>query len=284
MTMTPVSPLIRFGTSSFSSSDWVGPFYPEGTQPAEFLSYYASQFDTVEVDATYYRIPSREMVDSWVDKTPAGFLISAKFPRSIVHGGEKATPNREVILQGDETFKERDKFLNVMSRLGDRCGKLLIQFPYFNKSVFPGKNEFIDRLDAFLGELPTTFRYAVEIRNKAWLSKAYAEMLRKHDVSLVLVDQAWMPHADEIEKKFDPITTDFCYIRLIGDRKEIEKITKTWEKEVLFQMDRLTRWSEFLLKLTERQIPTLVYINNHFAGHAPATLRRLKELFEQAGK
>ena len=127
--------LIRFGTSSFSSSDWVGPFYPEGTAPTDFLSYYATQFDTVEIDATYYRIPSREMVDGWVDKTPDGFLISAKFPRSIVHGGEKAVPNREVILQGDETLKERDKFLNVMSRLGDRCGPLLIQFPYFNKSV-----------------------------------------------------------------------------------------------------------------------------------------------------
>lgn len=274
---------IRLGTSSFSSSDWVGPFYPEGTQPADYLSYYATQFDTVEIDATYYRIPSRQMVDGWVDKTPENFLISAKFPRSIVHGGEKATPNRDVILQGDETMKECDKFLNVMSRLGGRCGPLVVQFPYFNKKVFPSKNEFMERLDAFLEQLPDKFQYGVEIRNRAWLSKSYAEMLKKHNVGLVLVDQAWMPHADEVAEKFDPITSDFCYIRLIGDRKEIEKITKTWEKEVLFQVDRLTRWSEFLLKLTERQIPTLVYINNHFAGHAPATLRRLKEMFEKAG-
>ena len=143
-------------------------------------------------------------------------------------------------------------------------------------------SEFLERLESFLSDLPDNFRYGVEIRNKAWLSKKYADMLRSYNVAMVLVDQAWMPHADEIERKFDPITTDFCYIRLIGDRKEIEKITKTWEKEVLFQMDRLTRWSEFLLKLTEQQIPTLVYINNHFAGHAPATLRRLKEMFESA--
>jgi uncharacterized protein YecE (DUF72 family) len=249
----------------------VGPFYPKGTQ-----------FDTVEIDATYYRIPSRQMVDGWVEKTPENFLISAKFPRSIVHGGEKATPNRDVILQGDDTLRERDKFLDVIARLGDCCGPLVIQFPYFNKSVFPGKNEFMERLDAFLGDLPDKFRYGVEIRNRAWLSKNYADMLRKHKVALVLIDQAWMPHADEVAEKFDPVTTEFCYIRLIGDRKEIEKITKTWEKEVLFQMDRLTRWTEFLLKLTERQIPTLVYINNHFAGHAPATLRRLKEMLAKA--
>ena len=74
--------LIRFGCSSFSSEDWVGPFYPQGTKPAEYLHLYAEHFDTVEIDSTYYGIPRHSMVDGWRAKTPDGFLISAKFPRS----------------------------------------------------------------------------------------------------------------------------------------------------------------------------------------------------------
>src|SRR5206468_3839445 len=82
---TAAAGLVRFGTSSFSSEDWVGPFYPPGTAPGDFLRHYAHAFDTVEVDATYYAVPSARTVDGWVAKTPEGFLLAAKFPRSIVH-------------------------------------------------------------------------------------------------------------------------------------------------------------------------------------------------------
>jgi uncharacterized protein YecE (DUF72 family) len=281
MTDSQVSQFVRLGTSSFSSEDWVGPFYPPGTKPAEFLSYYASKFDTVEVDSTYYAIPAAKVVDGWVEKTPESFLISAKFPRSIVHGGNAATPNADLILQPDKTYKGRDQFLKVISRLGPRMGPLILQFPYFSKKVFSSPNPFFERLERFLTDLPKGFQYGVEIRNKTWLKSDFAEMCRAHRVALVLVDHAWMPHGDEIEKLFDPITTDFAYIRLLGDRQQIEEITKTWEKEVIDRGENLERWSHFLVRLAVRQIPTLVYINNHFAGHAPATLRRLQELLSQ---
>jgi hypothetical protein len=123
---------IRFGTSSFSSSDWMGPFYPDGTKPSDFLGYYAKQFDTVEVDATYYSLPTERMVDRWRAVTPGGFLIAAKFPRAIVHAGEKAKPDSGKLLMPEHTYEIRDRFLAVMSRLGDRLGPLLIQFPYFS--------------------------------------------------------------------------------------------------------------------------------------------------------
>lgn len=274
--------LIRFGTSSFSSEDWVGPFYPEGTKPAEFLSYYARQFDTVEVDATYYAIPSARTVEGWVEKTPEGFLISAKFPRSIVHGGEGATPAPDLILKPEATYADRDRFLKVIATLGTRLGPLVLQFPYFSKKVFTSREPFLERLDRFLGDLPKNFEYGVEIRNKTWLKADFADLLRRHQVSLVLVDQAWMPHGDEVEKLFDPVTGRVCYIRLLGDRQQIEAITKTWDREVIDREESLERWSAFLVRMMARQIRTLVYINNHYAGHAPATLRRLKELFERA--
>jgi len=272
---------LRFGTSSFSSKDWVGPFYPDGTQASDFLSHYAEQFDTVEIDATYYAVPSLDTVKGWIDKTPDDFTISAKFPRSIVHCGKDRIPDAEKILQPDSTFKIRDQFIDTLGRLEDRLGGLLIQFPYFSKNVFPSKKEFFERLDRFLGDLPAGLRYVVEIRNKAWLTKEYVEILRSHGVGMALVDHAWMPHGDEIEKKHDYHTSDRLYIRLIGDRKEIEKITRTWEREVLFQMDSLERWADFLVRNLEKEIQTLVYINNHFAGHAPATLRRLVQMVHE---
>jgi len=271
-------PLVRIGTSSFSENDWVGPFYPSGTKPGDFLTYYAKRFNTVEIDATYYAIPSAGTVDGWRLKTPEGFLISAKFPRSIVHGGKEAKPDQKVILVPEATYSARDKFLEVMNRLGDRMGPLVLQFPYFSKAVFDSADIFLERLDRFLTDLPPDFRYAVEIRNRGWLTKNFAEMLRRHNVALVLVDQAWMPHADEVEKKFDPVTTDLAYIRLLGDRKEIEAITKNWDKEVIDRGERLERWAEVVARLIEREVATLIYVNNHYAGHAPTTAERLHDL------
>jgi uncharacterized protein YecE (DUF72 family) len=270
---------VRFGCSSFSSDDWVGPFYPPGTRPADYLRHYARQFDTVEIDATYYAIPRASVVDGWFDKTPEGFLISAKFPRSMVHAGKGAVPDGSRILVPEETYHERDEFLRVMQRLGGRLGPLVLQFPYFSKKVFASEKPFMDRLDQFLGDLPGDFDYAVEVRNRQWLSPELAYLLRSHRVSLVLVDQAWMPHADEVLDRFDPVTGPLCYVRLLGDRKEIEAITDTWGEEVIDRRERLDRWVGVLHRMVERQVPTLVYVNNHYAGHAPATVRRLQESF-----
>jgi len=91
-----------------------------------------------------------------------------------------------------------------------------------------------------------------------------------------------MPHGDEIEEGFDPVTSDRVYIRLIGDREEIEAMTTTWEKEVLDRSARLKRWAALLTRLYRRQISSLVYINNHYAGHAPATARCLLALVDES--
>ena len=259
----------------------MGPFYPEGTQPLDFLKVYAGHFKTVEIDATYYAAPPRKSVDAWAAKTPDDFIISAKFPRTIVHCSESAKPDASKILVPEYTYAERDRFLEVISRLGSRLGPLIIQFPFFSKDIFPKAGEFFDRLDRFLADLPKDYRYGVEIRNRYWLKSAFAEMLRRHNVALVLVDQAWMPMPEEVEKQFDPVTTDFCYIRLLGDRKEIEAITQKWDKEVIDRIEKLEHWADYLFRLHQRQVRTYIYINNHYAGHAPATLRRLDEMFRR---
>ncbi|MCP4580130.1 MAG: DUF72 domain-containing protein [candidate division Zixibacteria bacterium] len=271
--------LIRFGTSSFSSRDWIGPFYAKGIKPMDFLKHYSRKFNAVEIDSTYYSIPSSYTVDGWLEKTPADFKISAKFPRTIVHAGKDKKPNAQLILNRDSTYGERDRFLEVMGRLKDSLGPLLIQFPYFSKNIFSIKDIFFERLDRFLGDLPKDFSYAVEIRNRHWLKKSFADMCRKHNVALVLADQAWMPHGEQVEKWFDPVTTGFSYIRLLGNRKEIEAITKSWEKEVIDQSGKLKRWAGVLKRLADREVEAYVFANNHYAGHAPATAKRLREIY-----
>lgn len=276
-----ISEYLKLGTSSFSETDWIGPFYPKGTKPSEFLSEYATKFDTVEIDATYYAVPSKRTVEGWARKTPEDFLIAAKFPRSIVHGGDGPKPDPDIILQPDRTYAERDRFLEHISLLGPRLGPLLIQFPYLNKQVFASRKQFFSRLNRFLGDLPKDFRYAVEIRNRHWLVPEFAAMLKEHNVALTLVDQAWMPHGDEMVKMIDCLTSDFVYVRLLGDRNEIEKITKSWEKEVIDRGESLERWADLLLDFVTRQIKTVVYVNNHYAGHAPATARRLLQMLRE---
>ena len=121
---------VRFGTSSFSTKDWVGPFYPPGTKSADYLAAYARRFDTVEVDSTYYGVPAHTTVERWRDRTPDDFLLSAKFPRDIVHGGKGARPDRDTILVPELAEPVRDEFLEAMAHMGDKLGPLVLQFPF----------------------------------------------------------------------------------------------------------------------------------------------------------
>ncbi len=175
-------PNLYLGTSSWSAESWVGPFYPPGTPPADFLPFYATQFRTVEIDSTYYRIPSRKMVQGWRDRTPPGFIFAAKFPGEITH--------KKLLVDCE---RETDEFLSVMGLLGEKLGPLLLQFPCLSQEAMPNSDAFLERLARYLERLPSTHRYAVEVRNKNWLAQPLLDLLRKHGVGLALVDQVWMP-------------------------------------------------------------------------------------------
>jgi uncharacterized protein YecE (DUF72 family) len=283
METTPGPPRVRIGTSSFSWEDWVGPFYPAGAKPGDYLRHYATRFDTVEVDATYYNIPSSATIAGWDEKTPAGFLLSAKFPRAIVHAGAGAKPDADQVLQPDPTYLVRDRFLRSMEPLAAKLGPLVLQFPYFDKQAFATPEPFYARLDRFLADLPGGFTYGVEVRNRPWLRPQLADICRQHRACLVLMDQAWMPHADEIEDRFPLVTGPYLYVRLLGDHKQIETLTTRWDREVVDRTERLQRWAAFLARAVRHSTPMLVYVNNHYAGHAPATAERLRKLLREAG-
>jgi len=269
---------VSLGTSSWSTPGWVGPFYPKGTKSADFLAHYAQHFRSVEADVTYYRVPSQSMVSGWRDQTPESFKICAKFPRSVVHAGTGPKPDPARVLIPSAVQVDTEAFLSAMSLLGDRCGPLVLQFPYFSASCFPEADEFLDRLDDYLGQLPKDFRYAVEVRNRAWLGKPLTEMLRRHEVALVLVEMGYMPHPADVASRLDVVTTDFLYGRLVGDRKAVEARSKRFDEIVVDQSASLQRWADLVGALSERATRTWLFANNHYAGHGPATIRELGDL------
>jgi uncharacterized protein YecE (DUF72 family) len=270
------------GTSSWSTKGWVGPFYPVGTKPADYLAHYATQFRVVEADVTYYRIPTPSMVGGWRDRTPDDFSVCAKFPRSIVHAGAGPRPDAGKLLLPEHVQQDTDLFCEAMAELGSKCGPLLLQFPYFNKSAFPDVEIFLERLDRFLEALPKEFRYAVEVRNQHWLDERLTALLRRRDVSLTLVEMSYMPHPADVSRHLDVVTSDVLYGRLIGDRKAVEARTKVFDEVVVDQSPSLARWAALMGALSERVTRTYLFANNHYAGHGPATIRELGRMLEES--
>lgn len=259
---------VHIGTSGWSYDDWVGPFYPSDASKSDFLPLYARQFDVVEVDSTYYRPPTHDQVKGWAERTPATFRFALKAPGTITR--EKALLDCEADMEA---------LLTALAPMGDRLLCLLLQFSYFNKAAFASARPFFQRLEAFLARFAPRIPLAVELRNRAWLTSDYFHLLRQHKVAAVLVEHAWLPPIDRLLDSQDVVTAEFSYIRLIGDREGIEKITTTWDRPVLDRDADLKRVAEVIRRIAAR-VPVYTFVNNHYAGHGPDTCRRLHRLLE----
>ncbi|TAM79779.1 MAG: DUF72 domain-containing protein [Acidobacteria bacterium] len=258
---------IRLGTSSWTGEGWIGSFYPTNTKPQDFLQIYSREFDTVEIDSTFYRVPSAKTVEQWRERTPQGFTFTAKVPQQITHA--------KMLLDAEDDLKAFEK---VMDLLGDKLGPLLLQFPYFNKQKFRGVGFFLERLEPFLKQLPKDHKWVVEVRNKNWLSEKLYSVLRRHGVALALVDHAWMPRPRELFETGDPVTADFTYIRFLGDRKRIEEITTVWNKLVIDRTEEMEEWLPAMQKLLKLRLTIYAYQNNHYGGAAFESARLLSEM------
>jgi uncharacterized protein YecE (DUF72 family) len=263
-------PPILLGTSSFTASGWNGSFYPRGMKPSDYLGFYAERFHTVEVDSTFYASPTARTVENWNARTPQGFVFSVKVPQTITHD--------KVLVECDAEIAE---FLETMDILGKKLGPIIFQFPFFNRSIFPDRHAFTDRLVPFLKKLPADHKFGIEIRNRDWLNAEFANLLRDHQVALVLQDRSWMPSPLELE--FDPITANWTYIRWLGDRKQIEAQTMTWDKVVVDRTAEMNSWVDFCYQIMNRGVLIYAYANNHFQGHGPATIAKFLELWVANG-
>jgi uncharacterized protein YecE (DUF72 family) len=245
---------LYLGTQGWSYPSWVGNFYPPRTPQSEFLEQYARQFNTVELDTTFYAVPRESTVAGWRERTPAGFRFSAKFPKLITH---------EKLLV--DCRAETMAFLNIMTQLDQKLGPLLLQMP-------PSYNATnLDALAAFLETLPTGLRYALEVRHRSWLqvetrAKLLA-LLALRGVALCLVEHLWMPRLDEL-------TSDYVYVRWLGRREDIPD-----DDFSAVRIDRdkhLDSWAEQLAGYLRERVIVYGYFNNHYQGHSPSSVRALQ--------
>lgn len=266
-------PGLFLGTSAFTAAGWPGSFYPAGMKPADYLSYYSTQFRSVEVDSTFYGCPSLSTVSKWSARTSEDFLFCVKVPQIITH--------EKVLVDCASEFEE---FVKTMDILGPKLGPMVFQFPFFDRWKFPKQEGFLALLTPFLKKLPADHRFVVEIRNKEWLDARFTDVLREHNVALALTDTSFVPRPWERKEKLDMNTSDFAYIRWLGDRHGIEKVTRVWDKTVVDRKDDLTNWvtvlKELVLNKKIRQL--FAFANNHYAGHGPATVKQFWNLWENS--
>ncbi|HED65895.1 MAG TPA: DUF72 domain-containing protein [Planctomycetes bacterium] len=137
---------------------------------------------------------------------------------------------------------------------------------------------FLERLDRYLGALPDRFRYAVEVRNRDWIDEPLLDLLRRHRAAFVWVEKNALPHPADLAERLDIVTADFAYARLIGDRRAVDRLTDTFDHIVLDREASLVRWAEMIQRVPASVSPVFAFANNHYAGHGPATARRLQEL------
>ena len=180
------------GTSGWSYKEWKGSFYPGDLPPDEMLRYYATRLLSVEVNNSFYRVPSERVVMGWADQVPADFRFVLKASRRITH------INR--LTMADDSL---EYFLKIANVLGDRRGPTLFQLP-------PSLKKDLTRLQEFLARLPRTWSAAMEFRHESWFTDDVYEALRSHNVALVAVDE------DEEEGTGAPLvaTASWGYIRM----------------------------------------------------------------------
>jgi uncharacterized protein YecE (DUF72 family) len=238
-------------------------------RPADYLTFYAEHFHTVEVDSTFYACPTPRTVSNWAARTPEGFIFSLKVPQTITHD--------KVLVDCDAELSE---FLETMDILGPKLGPIVFQFPLFQRNVLRDRHEFMDRLIPFLKKLPNR-KFTIEIRNRSWLNAEFANLLRDHGIALVLQDRSWMPNPSELN--FDPITAEWTYIRWLGDRRAIEEQTTTWDKTIVDRSAELRSWVDYCYQIKKRGVLIYAYANNHFSGYAPGTIEQFRNLWRGKG-
>lgn len=244
---------LHIGTSGFSYDDWLGNFYPQFCPKLDFLQFYSSKFKTVEIDSTYYRIPSDTTIQKWYKVTPDDFLFTAKFPRTVTHEGDI-----------DVRIDSAHKFISSMRCLHEKLAVLLLQFPYCFE---PHK---IDTLFKLLSVLPSDVRFALELRNKCWLDETRLfKRLKEQNIAFCHIDHPWMP-------KEDIDTADFSYFRFLGDRKKIENDFSYVRNQ---RKSELQYWKEVIQQNIEQQKECFIFFNNHYSGHSPTTSKQFLSLF-----
>ncbi|MFQ5942958.1 MAG: DUF72 domain-containing protein [Anaerolineales bacterium] len=255
--------MIRFGTSGFSYDDWIGPVYPTDLPKRQWLEFYSEEFDTVELNVTYYRVPPVSTVEGWAKRTPDGFLFSVKANKSLTH--ERAGPDFEAFAAGIDPLIQSGKLACVLA-----------QFPYSFHST-QENIEYLGELRRGLQGIPTV----VEFRDHGWVTEETFALLESLDFGYCAVDEprlrGLMP---PVARSSGPVS----YVRFHG--RNAEKWWKhehAWERyDYTYSEEELKEWIPKILELDTEDAFVLIYANNHYRGQSIDTIRKLRQMLGEA--
>lgn len=235
---------IRIGTSGWHYKHWLGPFYPADLRPGDMLSWYMKYFDTVELNNSFYHLPTRETFDAWRRATPSSFCFAVKGSRYITHRKKLNDPAPTL-----------SRFMEPVESLGEKLGPILFQLP-------PRWSCNVARLNAFLDALPTAHRYTFEFRDPSWHQPTVYRALKRHNAAFCLYELDGF-------KAPTQLTADFVYVRLHGPGRKYQgdyssKQLRDWAR-------RIARWRKAVRAI-------YVYFDNDQAGYAAKNAAELKDL------
>jgi uncharacterized protein YecE (DUF72 family) len=236
---------IRIGTSGYSYKHWAGRYYPAELKPSEWLDHYVRDFDTVELNNTFYQLPKEEQFDKWRKATPHDFMFAVKGSRFITHMIKLKDARRGLV-----------NFLPRAERLRWKLGPVLWQLP-------PGWNLNLERLEEFLTLLPRDHRYTFELRNKTWMRDDVYELLRAHNAAFCIYELAGYQSPIEI-------TADWTYVRLHGPT--------AFKYRGSYSDAQLEQWADRIRGWSGKMKAIYVYFDNDdaaYAAHNALTLKRL---------
>jgi uncharacterized protein YecE (DUF72 family) len=231
---------VLVGTSGYSYKEWKGPFYPDKLPAKDFLRYYAERLSTVEINNTFYRMPTPSLIEGWASEAPEAFTFAVKAPQRITH----------IARLGDKAGDPTAVFVRTVAALGSRLGPLLFQLPPFMRKDVPRLAAFLDATCALPTGRPGGHRIAFEFRHESWFDDEVWTVLRDHGVALCVA---------EGETVASPLvaTADWGYVRLRKDEYP-DALLADWAKKLAGQP-----WKE-----------AYVYVK-HDEGDAPSVARRL---------
>ena len=264
---------VRVGCQGWNYDDWVTPpaseggiFYPRGTRAAEMLAVYARSFETVEVDSTFYAVPSAASVAGWKRRVPHGFTFSLKLPREITH--------QQALRRSYATERVLEEFCARARLLGEKLAPVLVQLP----PQFEAVPENFRALGEFLSLLPPDMRFSVEFRERGWFDERVLEVFARYThVALALVEGTWVERERVFQLVEELPPAAFAYVRWMGERN----LTR-FDRVVRPQEENLRAWGRTVQRQMERGAQVFAYFSNFYEGHAPASANKLKRLLSQA--
>ena len=241
---------IHVGCSGWVYKHWRGLLYPEGLPQRLWFQRYSEEFDTVEINASFYRVPLDTTFVGWRDKAPDGFRYAVKVNRFITHLKKLVGVEEEV-----------DRFIALARRLGDALGPLLYQLP-------PSLHKDVPRLDAFLRRLPTDLEHVVEFRHSSWYDDEVRHLLDRHGIGFV---------AHDLRGLISPwwATGQTAYVRFHGSGG---RYSGRYSDEMLLQ------WTDWCVEQARSGRSVWCYFNNDIHGHAIEDARTLKSMVRQISR